>query len=306
LLVEFHSVVDAMRCAVEVQRAKAKRDTGLGTEHELAFRIGINLGDVIIEGDDIHGDGVNIADRIQALAEPGGIAISGTAYDHLQAKMSVGFADLGDQQVRNIDRPVRAYRVLMDPSAAGKTVRAADKSLSWWRRPMTAAAVLLALAGAGATAWGLYPLGPRIELASMQRMALPLPEKPSLVVLPFSNMSDDSKQDYFADGLTDDLITELSKVSGLFVIARNSSFTYKGKPVKIGQVAEELGVRYVLEGSVQRAGDRVRINAQLIDALSGGHVWADQFDGSLADVFGLQDKVTRNSADALAIWLTAS
>ena len=270
-------------------------------EHQLAFRIGINLGDVIVESDDIQGDGVNIADRLQGLAEPGGIVISGTAYDHVQDKLAVGFADLGEQQVKNIAKPVRVYRVLLDPAAAGKTIRG-GKGLDRG----TGQRLLRRYSGPrGWRAAWLRPWEPKIEAASVERMALPLPDKPSLVVLPFANMSDDPKQDYFADGMTDDLITELSKVSGLFVIARNSSFTYKGRPVKIAQVAEELGVRYVLEGSVQRAGDRVRINAQLIDALNGGHVWADRFDGSLADIFALQDEVTRSSANALAVRLTS-
>jgi adenylate cyclase len=304
LLVEFHSVVDALRCAIEVQRAKAERNTGLAADKQIVFRIGVNLGDVIVEGDDIHGDGVNIADRLQGLAEPGGIALSGAAYDQVQSKLAVGYADLGEQQVKNIARPVRAYHVLTNPTAAGKTINAAQRKIRLWHESLLAAAVLSVLASTGAAIW-LRPWEPQIEPASVERMALPLPDRPSLVVLPFANMSDDPKQDYFADGMTDDLITELSKVPGLFVIARNSSFTYKGKPVKIAQVAEELGVRYVLEGSVQRAGGRVRINANLVDALRGGHVWSERFDGSVADVFALQDKVMNGTTDALAVRLTA-
>jgi adenylate cyclase len=303
LLVEFHSVVDALRCAIEVQRAEAKRNADLPTERRMQFRIGINLGDVIVEGDDIHGDGVNIADRLQGLADAGGIAISGTAYDQVKGKLRVGYADLGQQRVKNVADPVRAYRVLMDPASAGKTIGEPKTGARSRRWPAVAAvAVLLAIA-AGAAAWW-RPWEPAIEPATVERMALPLPDKPSIAVLPFTNMSGDPQQEYFADGMTDDLITELSQVSGLFVIARNSTFVYKGRTVPPKQVAEELGVRYVLEGTVQRAGDRLRINAQLINALSGGHEWADKFDGSLADVFALQDKVTRSIADALALRLT--
>jgi TolB-like protein/class 3 adenylate cyclase len=300
LLVEFHSVVDAVRCAIDVQRAKAERNAGVPDESRLEFRIGINLGDVIVEGDDIHGDGVNIADRLQSIADPGGVTVSGTAYDQVKTKLAVGYAHLGEQRVKNVAEPVRVYRVLMDAAAAGKTISGSKITARSWRWPAAAVAVVLA---AGAAAWW-RPWEPPIEPASVERMALPLPDKPSIAVLPFANMSDDPKQEYFVDGMTDGLITELSQVSGLFVISRNSTFVYKGKTVPPKQVSEELGVRYVLEGSVQRVGDQVRINAQLIDALSGGHEWAEKFDGSLADVFALQDKVTRSIADALAIRLT--
>jgi TolB-like protein/class 3 adenylate cyclase/Flp pilus assembly protein TadD len=303
LLIEFRSVVDALRCAIEVQRTKTERDTDLGTDRRLAFRIGINLGDVIVEGDDIHGDGVNIADRLQGLAESGGIAISGTAYDQVQTKLAVGFEDLGEQQVKHISKPVRAYRVLMDPAAAGKTIHIAQKRSLFWRWPALTATLLLVVAGAGTVVW-LRPWGPKIEAASVTRMALPLPDKPSIAVLPFANMSGEAGQENFADGMTDDLITDLSKVSGLFVIARNSTFVYKGKPVKIGRVAEELGVRYILEGSVRRARDKVRMNAQLIDALTGGHVWADRFDGNVADIFAVQDDFLRKIVEALEVTLT--
>jgi TolB-like protein/class 3 adenylate cyclase/Tfp pilus assembly protein PilF len=304
LLVEFHSVVDAARCAVEVQRLKSERNAGAPTAGRLVYRIGINLGDVIVEGEDIHGDGVNIADRLQELADPGGIAISGTAYDHFGSKVEVGYAYLGEQRVKHVAEPVRIYRVLMDPAAAGKTIGESSARGWSWRPPAVVAAVAVVVAiAAGAAAWW-RPWEPRIEPASIERMALPLPDKPSIAVLPFVNMSGDPKQEAFSDGITDDLITELSQVSGLFVISRNSTFVYKGKIVTPKQVSEELGVRYVLEGSVQRAGDQLRINAQLIDALSGGHEWAEKFDGSLADVFALQDKVTRSVADALAVKLT--
>ncbi|HTO82577.1 MAG TPA: adenylate/guanylate cyclase domain-containing protein [Methylomirabilota bacterium] len=298
LLIEFHSVVDALRCAIDVQRAEAERNAGLTADRRLVFRIGINLGDVIVEGDDIHGDGVNIADRLQGLAEPGGIAISGSAYDQVKAKLAVGYADLGEQSVKNIAEPVRAYRVLLDPAAAGTMVAAAKAPARSSRRaPLAVAAFLLLLVMAGALAWW-RPWQPPFK------PDLPLPDKPSIAVLPFTNMSGDPQQEYFADGMTDDLITDLSQISGLFVIARNSTFSYKGRTIDPRQVAKELGVRYVLEGSVQRAGDALRINAQLIDAATNGHQWAERYDGSLADVFALQDKVTHSIADSLALRLS--
>ena len=305
LLVEFHSVVDALRCAIDIQRAKAERNATTAEDQRLVYRIGINLGDVIVEGDDIHGDGVNIAERLQGLAEPGGVMISGTTYDHLKGKVEVGYAFIGEQRVKNVTDPIRVYRVLMDPRDAGK--RNGERAIAARLRHRTAAvaAAVLLLAGAGGLAWWL--LGePVIPPPAARSVELPLPDKPSIAVLPFVNMSDDPKQESFADGVTDDLITELSKVSGLFVISRNSTFVYKGRTISPKQVSKELGVRYVLEGSVQRSGDQLRINAQLIDALSGGHNWADKFDGSLANVFALQDKVTRSIADALTIKLTAT
>jgi len=299
LLVEFHSVVDAVRCAVEVQRIKAERNAGAPAARRLVYRIGINLGDVIVEGDDIHGDGVNIADRLQELADPGGIAVSGTAYDQFKTKVEVGYAYLGEQRVKHVAEPVRVYRVLMDPAAAGKTIGVAGSRWRSWRWPAVAAALVALVAGAG-LAWKRLS-EPTIEVAAVERMALPLPDKPSIVVLPFANMSGDPQQDYFADGMTEDLTTDLSRLTGLFVISRNTAFTYKGKAVKPAQVAEELGVRYILEGSVRRSGDQIRINAQLIDAISGGHRWADRYDGSAADIFALQDKVTSAIVDALAL-----
>ena len=303
LLVEFHSVVDALRCAIEVQRAEAERNAELSADCQLQFRIGINLGDVIVEGDDIHGDGVNIADRLQQLADKGGIAISAAAYEQVKNKLDVAFQFLGEQRVKNSTEPVRVYRVVLAPKGPGNPIRKSRVAIGSWRKVAAATAILVLLITAGAVAlW--RPWEPKIEPASIARMALPLPDKPSIAVLPFLNMSGDPQQEYLAEGITDDLITDLSKISGLFVIARNSTFVYQNRTVTPKQVSEELGVRYVLEGSVQRAGDQLRINAQLVDALSGGHEWAERFDGSLIDVFALQDKVTGSIADALAVRLT--
>jgi adenylate cyclase len=304
MLVEFPSVVDAVTCAVEIQRAiNDQHNAKLPPNERLELRIGINLGDVIVDGEDIYGDGVNIAARLERLCQPGGVLISGTAFDQVERKLDVAFEFLGSQKVKNIETPVRLYRVPigMDgsrghPILVNKTHRAFLL--------VAVAAVLLLLAG-GVLVWkGLRSdTGPKTELASATKMALPLPDKPSVAVLPFTNMSTDSEQ-HFADGMTDDLITDLSKVAGLFVIARNSTFVYQGKSVKIAQVAQDLGVRYVLEGSVQRAGDRIRVNAQLIDALTGGHLWADRFDGTVADVFSLQDAFVRKIVEALEVKLT--
>ncbi|RXT24152.1 adenylate cyclase [Rhizobium leguminosarum] len=302
LLVEFHSVVDALRCAVEVQQLKAMHNAAALPEHRLEFRIGINLGDIIVEGDDIQGDGVNIADRMQALAEPGGIAISGTTYDQVKSKVPVGFASLGEQQLKNITEPVRVYHVLLDPNAAGKTVKTRRRLP---RRRLFAgitAAVVLALAGA-ALWW--QPWMPAKPPALGERFAYPLPDRPSVAVLPFINVSGDTEHDHLADGLTDDLITELSKVSGLFVIARHSVFAIKGSAGKIQDVAAELGVHYVLEGTLQRAGPRLRINVKLIDAVTGLSLWAERYDRQYADLFAVQDDVIGKIILALSVKLSA-
>jgi TolB-like protein/class 3 adenylate cyclase len=256
LLVEFASVVDAVRCAVEVQQAMAVRDLSVGADNRIELRIGINLGDVIVERDDLYGDGVNIAARIEALADPGGVFVSNTVHDHVRDRLPFVFEDLGEQQVKNIARPVRVYRV-----------RDADSAADTPSAPTSA--------------------------------ALPLPDKPSIAVLPFANMSGDPEQEYFADGMVEEIITALSRIRWLFVIARNSTFTYKGQAVDVTEVGRELGVRYVLEGSVRKAGGRVRITAQLIEAATGAHLWADRFDGSLEDVFDLQDKVAVSVAGVI-------
>jgi TolB-like protein/class 3 adenylate cyclase len=297
-LIEFGSVVEAVQCAVDLQAGLQVAGAGLPEVRGIRLRIGINLGDVIVEREDLYGDGVNIAARLQVMADPGSILLSGTVYDHLKGKIAVGLAFLGEQRVKNIAEPVRIYRVLADGKDAGKLIGTARAATQSWRRPALAAGLLLVVA-AGAVAAVLatrdVSTGP----------ALPLPDKPSIAVLPFANMSGDAEQGYFADGMTDDLITDLAQVSSLFVISRNSTFAYKDRPVDLRAVARELGVRYLLEGSVQRAGERLRINAQLIDAETGGHVWADRYEGALSDVFSLQDKVTRSITDALALRLTA-
>ena len=300
VLVEFPSVVDALRCAVTIQLAMTEREVASPEETRIAYRIGINLGDIIIEDGDIYGDGVNVAARLEALAEPGGICVSRTVVDHVRGKVASDFEDRGEQQVKNIPEPVHVFGVLMQPEAVGEAVAQTMRMARWWRPAMGAAAVL-AIAVIGIMVW--QPWAPDVEPASVARMAFALPDKPSIAVLPFENMSGDPEQEYFADGMTEDLITDLSKISGLFVIARNSTFSYKDKAVKIRKVAEELGVRYVLEGSVRRVGDEVRINAQLIDALTGGHVWADRYDRDLKDIFSIQDEVVDKVVSALSIKL---
>jgi len=257
VLAEFASVVDAVECAVEIQKELKTRNADLPENRRMEFRIGVNLGDVIEEGEKIFGDGVNIAARLESLAEAGGICISGSAHEQVENKVAVSFEYLGEHMVKNITRPVRVYRVVMQPGVA-------------------------------------HEMDKRLEL----------PEKPSIAVLPFANMSGDPEQEYFSDGITEDLITDLYKISGLFVIARHSVFTYKGKAVRVDQVGRELGVRYVLEGSVRKAGSRLRITAQLVDTLTGGHLWAERYDRDLKDVFALQDEVTQKIVESLAVRLT--
>jgi TolB-like protein/class 3 adenylate cyclase len=254
LLAEFASVVDAVRCAVEVQREMIARNAAAPALRRIEFRMGINVGDIIIEDGDIFGDGVNIAARLEALAEPGGICLSAAAHEQVRDRLDLAFDDLGEQQVKNITRPVRTYAV-----ALGISSRAA--------------------LSVGAP--------------------LPLPDKPSLAVLPFQNLTGDAEQEYFVDGMVEEITTAIARLPWLFVIARNSAFTYKGKPVDVKQVARELGVRYVLEGSVRRAGNRVRITGQLIDTTTGAHIWADRFDGALDDIFDLQDQVASSVAGAI-------
>jgi len=294
VLAEFASVVDAVQSAVDIQRELGSRNAALPPTRRMRFRIGINLGDVIVEGDRLYGDGVNIAARLESLADGGGICLSGTAYDQIEGKLPFGYEFKGEHSVKNITRPVRVYRLHLDPSAApGPRARARSRLV----KPVAAAVAILVLLGAaGWVGWRW--------LRPPESAGLPLPDRPSVAVLPFSNLSQDPSQEYFSDGVTEDLITGLSKVSGLFVIARNSVFTYKGKAVKVRDVGRDLGVRYVLEGGVQRSGSRVRITAQLVDATTGYHIWAERYDREVNDIFALQDEVTQRIVSAMAVKLT--
>ncbi|WP_193369712.1 adenylate/guanylate cyclase domain-containing protein [Pelagibius marinus] len=303
-LMEFASVVDAVSFATEVQAALHHPEAAL-SENRIVFRIGINIGDIIVEGDDIYGDGVNVAARLQELCEPGGVWISRNVFNQVKGKLDLTFEDLGERQVKNIAEPVTVYRVALDDKAVALLTPIAAGTTSPRRgfRPAIAATAILGLAALLAIAWWQSWL-PEKEPASVEQMAFALPDKPSIAVLPFDNLSDDPDQEYFADGMTEDLITDLSKISGLFVIARNSSFVYKGQQVKVRQVAEALGVRYVLEGSVRRVGDEVRINTQLVDATTGGHIWAERYDRKVENIFAVQDAILEKIVDALELHLT--
>jgi adenylate cyclase len=305
VLAEFGSVVDAVRCAVEIQKELKTRNADLPEKRRMEFRIGVNLGDVIEEGDKILGDGVNITARMESLSEAGGVCISGTVYDHVENKLSLGYEYLGEQTVKNIVKPVRVYRVLMEPEAAGKVIGEKKVKPRQWKRAALSLGVLLILIFAVVVAYlNLRPSAPRVEVASKEKMAFPLPDVPSIAVMPFVNMSEDPKQEFFSDGITESIITALSKVPRLFVISRQSTFSYKGKPVKVKQVSEDLGVQYVLEGSVQKSGNRVRITAQLIDALTGNHLWAESYDRDLKDQFAVQDEITLKILKVMQVKLT--
>ena len=305
LLAEFGSVVDAVNCAVEIQQELKAKNAELPDNRKMLFRIGVNLGDVVEEADRIYGDGVNIAARLEGLAEAGGICISRTAYDHVKNKLEIGYEYLGEHRVKNIAEPIRVYRVLMEPEAAGKVIGEKRFIGRFSRKTAIAAIILLVIIAGGLIGWNIYlQQSKKVEPSSVEQMALSLPDRPSIAVLPFDNMSTDPEQVFFCDGITDEIITALAKIPELFVIARTSTFVYKGKPVKIKQVSEELGVHYVLEGGVQRAGDRIRINVQLIDAIKGYHIWAERYDGKMVDIFELQDRFTQKIVAALAVKLT--
>jgi len=260
MLVEFPSVVNAVACAAEVQRGMRDRNAGVPQDRRIEFRIGVNLGDVIVEGEDIFGDGVNVAARLESIAKPGGIAISGSVRDQIGNRLDLAFEDMGEQTLKNIERPIHVYSVSLSNPAG----------------------------------WDTKDTGP----AQQEQL-----ERPSIAVLPFDNMSGDPEQEYFSDGITEDIITDLSKISGLFVVARNTAFIYKGKPIKVQQVGQELGVAFILEGSVRKAGSRVRVTGQLINSKDGGHVWADRYDRDLTDIFAIQDEITHAIVEQLKVKL---
>jgi adenylate cyclase len=270
----------------------------------MLFRIGVNLGDVIEEGERIYGDGVNIAARLESLADPGGICVSKTAFDHIESKLPLGYEFLGEQTVKNIAKPVGAYRVVLEPRVTKKKGAGLKQGTQRRMGVIGLAAALVIIAAAALWQLFIRPSAPASEKADPKMMALPLPDVPSIAVLPFVNMSDDPMQEFLCDGMAEAIITALSKVPRLFVIARNSTFTYKGKPMKVKQVSEELGVRYVLEGSLQRSGDHIRITTQLIDALTGDHLWAERYDRDLKDIFALQDEITIKVLTATRVKLT--
>ena len=273
LLIEFPSVVEAVACAITVQSGMGSRNAATPEDRRIEFRVGINSGDIIVEDGDIHGDGVNIAARLEGVAEPGGICVSAIVHDQVRDRLDCVFEDLGEQSLKNIVRPVRVYRI--GPEIGPRAFRP--------------------LSGVDATG-----------TAAVQPAALPLPDKPSIAVLPFQNMSGDPEQEYFVDGMVEEIITALSRIRWLFVIARNSTFTYKGRPIEVKEIGRELGVRYILEGSVRKGGSRVRITAQLIDAETGAHLWADRFDGLIEDVFELQDKIALSVAGVIEPALQAA
>ena len=298
LLVEFASAVDAVLCAVEVQRAIGPREAELPEDRRIAYRVGINLGEIVIDGEDILGDGVNVAARLEGLAEPGGIRISDVVFKNVKGKLDLGFADLGPQNVKNIAEPVPTYRVLLDPADTGKLVAAKRRPPTLRRWAAGALAAVLVLAAGWLAIWRPW------EPAPTELTALPLPVEPSIAVLPFTNLSGDPEQEYLSDGVTESLITRLARLPDMFVIARDSSFTYKGEAVDVRQVGRELGVRYLLEGSVQKAGEHLRITAQLVEAATGEHIWADSYDRELQDLFAVQDEIARTVATELAVKLT--
>ena len=305
ILAEFVSVVDAVQSAVEIQEVVRAKNAELPDERRMEFRIGINLGDVIQEGERIYGDGVNIAARVEGLADPGGICISGSAYEQIENKLALGYDYIGEHTVKNIVKPVRVYRVPTGPETLQK-VAGEKRAVPRWQRAALAVAIAIVVVAGGVAIWksSRPPTAPQMEAASLDKMAFPLPDKPSIAVLPFNNLSGDPEQQYFSDGLTEEIIAALGSVPKLFVIARNSTFTYKGKPVKIQQVSEELGVRYVLEGSVKKGGDKIRVTAQLIDALDGHHLWAKRYDRNLSDIFAVQDELTKEIITAMQVKLT--
>ena len=307
LLAEFASVVDAVQCAVEIQQVLKAKNAEVPEDRRMEFRIGINLGDVIEEGERIYGDGVNIAARVESLAESGGICISGTVYEHIKDKLALWQEFLGEHTVKNIKNPVRVYRIGLERKDVSSEPHKEKQGLKGWQWGALSAIAVLIVVAAAFGIWRVYlqpATPPPSEVTTEKGSAFHLPEKPSIAVLPFANVTGDPEQEYFSDGITEEIIMGLSKIPHLLVIARNSTFAYKGKPMDVKQVGQELGVRYVLEGSVRKAEDRVRITAQLIDATIGNHIWSERYDRGLTDIFALQDEITMKIMTALQVKLT--
>jgi adenylate cyclase len=304
ILSEFTSAVDAVNCAVEIQREIAERNTGLPDNRKMEFRIGVNVGDVVQEEERIYGDGVNIAARVESMAEAGGICISGRAYDHVENKLGLEYENLGEHQVKNITRPIQVYRVLSYPGAAAHRVIKAKKIMrkKWlWATASTIFIILIIVVG---LYWKYFYLPAPIEIASGNKMSFNLSKGPSIAVLPFDNMSKDPDQEYFCDGITENIIAVLSHIPQLMVIARNSTFAYKGKSINVQQIGHELGAQYVIEGSIQKSDDRIRITVQLIDTKSGHHMWSERYDRELKDIFKLQDEIAFEITKAMQIHIT--
>jgi TolB-like protein/class 3 adenylate cyclase len=321
VLAEFASIVEVVNCAVSIQSALRAENAELPLERRMEFRIGVNSGDVMVEGEQIYGDGVNVAARLESLAEPGGICISGTVHDQVRYRLALAYEDIGEQTVKNIAHPVRVWRVRLDGEGAarrrssGRTLRrggstgAISKQQVGTRKYLRRGVLAIAgLALVGATVvlvqhLSLRPPKLSASIPPKQSPALPLPDKPSIAVLPFVNMSGDRAQEYFSDGITGDIITALSRSSDLFVIDRASTFSYKGKPIRVQQVSRELGVKYVLEGGVQKAAGQLRVTAQLVDATSGAELWAERYDRPLRDVFSVQDELVRRIVTTMGLQL---
>lgn len=297
LLVEFPSVVDAFRCAVSIQLAMSEREAQVPGAQRIAYRIGINSGDIVSDDDDIYGDGVNIAARLEALAEAGGICISRSVFDQVKGKVKSGIEDLGAQRVKNIVEPIQVYRVRMQPEADVPGYPETTGKWTRWRWAGVSTALAVAIAVAGTVYW--ISQAPEVEQVSAENMSAPLADKPSIAVLPFANISGDPTQDYFSDGFSEDIITDLSRVSNLRVIDRNSSFTYKGRTVRLQEVSKDLGVQYVLQGSIRKSGARIRITTHLANARDGTQLWAERYDREQGDIFDLQDEISEKIIAAL-------
>src|SRR5712692_1966736 len=307
VLAEFASVVNAVQCAVEIQTMLKAKNANLPPERRMEFRIGVNLGDVMVDGEQIYGDGVNVAARLESLADPGGISISGTVHEQVRDKLALGYEDAGEQEVKHIARPVRVWRVLAEPgTGASPGTRTQRVSRKYMRRGVFSLAglALVAVVIVFVQHLSLRPPTTTASIPPAQKPALPLPNVPSIAVLPFTNLSGDREQEYFSDGITNDLITDLSRGPGIFVIDRASTFTYKGRPVRVQDVSRELGVKYVLEGGVQKAGAQVRVSVQLVDATTGADLWAERYDRPMKDIFELQDEIVRRIVTTLSLQLT--